>query len=35
MLCQPVFELVKRNGPTIILVNVLEHLLKPCDLLFG
>jgi hypothetical protein len=27
-------ELLKRNGPTVILVHVLEHLLQPGDLLF-
>jgi hypothetical protein len=34
MLCQPVFELFKRNGPAVIFVDVLEHLLEPGDLLF-
>ena len=34
MLGQPVFELIERDGPTVIFVDVLEHLLEPGDLLF-
>jgi hypothetical protein len=34
MLRQPIFELIKRDGPTVIFVDVLEHLLQAGDLLF-
>ena len=34
MLGQTVFELIKRDGATVIFVDVLEHLLQPGDLLF-